>query len=59
MPNYTLYCLDGFKLVQCERFSAPDDAAAVAEALQLQDGTAAELWRDDTHRKIREFERAR
>ena len=49
----------GFKLVQCERFSAPDDAAAVAESLQLQEGNAAELWRDDTHRKIRDFERAR
>lgn len=44
MADYVLYCLDGPKLVRCERFNAPDDEAAIAESLRLRGSNAAELW---------------
>jgi hypothetical protein len=44
MPDYILYCLDGPKLVRCERFSARDDEAAIRESLRRQGSQAAELW---------------
>jgi hypothetical protein len=55
MPAYTLYCFQGHKLELCERFTAPDDDAAVADSHRLQAGRAAELWCEDDHRKVREF----
>jgi hypothetical protein len=45
MADYVLYCLDGPKLVRCERFTAADDEAAIRESLRRQGSQAAELWR--------------
>lgn len=44
MADYVLYCLDGPKLVRCERFKAPDDEAAISESGRRQGSNAAELW---------------
>jgi hypothetical protein len=44
MSDYVLYCLDGQKLVRCERFKAVDDEAAVKESHRRQGSQAAELW---------------
>jgi hypothetical protein len=44
MPGYVLYCLDGSKLVRCERFRASDDEAALREAHRRRGSQAAELW---------------
>jgi hypothetical protein len=44
MAEYTLYCLDGFKLIRCERYNAESDSAAIDEALRRQDSLAVELW---------------
>lgn len=55
MESYALYCLENFKLVQCERFTAASDEAAVTEAMRRQGRYAAELWCDDDHRRVREF----
>ncbi|HEX4736420.1 MAG TPA: hypothetical protein VH331_02545 [Allosphingosinicella sp.] len=44
MADYVLYCLDGQKLVRCERFTAADDDEAVRESLRRQGTQAAELW---------------
>jgi hypothetical protein len=53
MAEYLLYCFDRYKLERCERFEAPDDNAAVAEALLRQEGRAAELWSNG--RKVKDF----
>jgi hypothetical protein len=44
MANYVLYCLDGSKLVRCERFRAETDNVAIAEAVRRQGSSTAELW---------------
>ncbi|HEX5182699.1 MAG TPA: hypothetical protein VFW19_06045 [Allosphingosinicella sp.] len=53
MADYVLYCLDGSKLVRCERFAAASDEAAVRESLWRQGSQAAELWRGP--KKVRTF----
>jgi hypothetical protein len=52
MAEYVLYCLDGPKLVRCERFQAESDEAAIAEALRRQGSNAAELWRGPERLKV-------
>jgi hypothetical protein len=44
MAEYLLYCFDGFKLERCDRFEAPDDETAIAQAIARHSGKAAELW---------------
>jgi hypothetical protein len=44
MPKYVLYCMDGSRLVRCERFSTDSDALAIEESLRRQGDEAAELW---------------
>jgi hypothetical protein len=53
MAEYLLYCFDGFKLERCDRFKAPNDEAAIEEALVRHGGKAAELWTNN--RKIMDF----
>lgn len=55
MREYLLYCLDGYKLDRCERFTAADDRAAIEEALRLRGDEAAELWCGS--RKVKVFQR--
>jgi hypothetical protein len=55
MADYVLYCLDGSKLVRCERFAATNDEDAVRESLRRQGSQAAELWRGPS--KVRIFGR--
>ena len=44
MAAYVLYCLDGIKLVRCERFTDDGDEAAIKRSILLQGSDAAELW---------------
>ncbi|HEY1605493.1 MAG TPA: hypothetical protein VGF77_07820 [Allosphingosinicella sp.] len=44
MADYVLYCLDGSKLVRCERFAAANDENAVRESRRRQGSQTAELW---------------
>jgi hypothetical protein len=55
MKEYILYCFEGSKLLRCDSFSAPDDHAAIEEAIARHDGAAAELWRGS--RKVKVFEK--
>ncbi len=53
MAEYVLFCFKGAKLVECDRFHAPDDQSAVAGAKTRFDGEAAELWQGS--RKVEAF----
>ena len=55
MADYVLYCLDGTKLVRCERFACPGDEEAIRESLRRQGTQAAELWCGG--RRVRMFAR--
>ena len=44
MAEYLLYCFSGQQLIRCDVFFAPDDQAAIDDAIARHDGAAAELW---------------
>jgi hypothetical protein len=51
MGRYTIYDLDGFKLVETDRIEADDDEEAVRLAKELGSGDHLEIW--EGSRKVR------
>jgi len=53
VAEYVLFCFRGAKLIDCERFHAPDDQAAADGALTRFEGeVGAELWQADRRIEI-------
>jgi hypothetical protein len=54
MAYYRLYCVDASgHFFKCEEIDAPDDDAAIIEAIELRGAHAAELW--DGKRLVKAF----